>query len=94
MLASSTPAQAAADAAITGTVRGPDGPARNVEVWAVEIASRAGADATTDQSGAFAIDGLPPGDYQLAVVVYQPWDSARLLLPDGRDAWTATVTIP
>ena len=65
VLASSTPAQAAADAAITGTVRGPDGPARNVEVWAVEIASRAGADATTDQSGAFAIDGLPPGDYEL-----------------------------
>ncbi|MFN8378789.1 MAG: glycosyltransferase family 39 protein [Anaerolineae bacterium] len=37
---------------------------------------------------------LPPGEYQLAVVVYQPWDGARLLLPDGRDAWTTTVTIP
>ncbi|MBL8147564.1 MAG: glycosyltransferase family 39 protein [Anaerolineae bacterium] len=36
--------------------------------------------------------GLPPGDYQLAVVVYQPWDGARLLLPDGRDAWTQPVT--
>lgn len=38
--------------------------------------------------------GLAPGEYQLAVVVYQPWDGARLLLPDGRDAWTTTVTIP
>ena len=37
---------------------------------------------------------LPPGDYQLAVVVYQPWDGVRLLLPDGRDAWTETVAFP
>ncbi len=28
---------------------------------------------------------LPAGSYQLALVVYQSWDSVRLLLPDGSD---------
>lgn len=29
--------------------------------------------------------GLPAGDYQLTLVVYQSWDSVRLTLPDGTD---------
>lgn len=29
---------------------------------------------------------LPDGTYQLALVVYQSWDSARLTLPDGTDS--------
>jgi len=29
--------------------------------------------------------GLPAGEYQLALVVYQSWDSVRLTLPDGAD---------
>ena len=37
--------------------------------------------------------GLPPGEYQLAVVVYQPWDGQRLRLPDSREGWTVSVTI-
>lgn len=28
---------------------------------------------------------LAPGEYHLALVVYQPWDGARLTLPDGAD---------
>jgi hypothetical protein len=36
---------------------------------------------------------LPPGDYTLAVVVYQSWDGARLTLPDGHDAWTQPITL-
>lgn len=30
-------------------------------------------------------DELPPGEYTLALVVYQPWDGVRLVLPDGAD---------
>jgi hypothetical protein len=45
------------------------------------------------QPGRFYIDhrslalppGLPAGDYQLALVVYQSWDGVRLLLADGAD---------
>jgi 4-amino-4-deoxy-L-arabinose transferase-like glycosyltransferase len=29
--------------------------------------------------------GLPIGNYQLVLVIYQSWDSVRLLLPDGSD---------
>ncbi len=37
---------------------------------------------------------LPPGDYHLAVAVYQSWDDVRLLLPDGSDAYVGpSVTI-
>lgn len=37
---------------------------------------------------------LPPGDYSLAVAVYQSWDGVRLLLGDGSDAYAGpTVTI-
>ena len=38
---------------------------------------------------------LPAGTYDLAVVVYQPWDGARLSLPEGIDyVMLDTLTIP
>jgi mannosyltransferase len=37
---------------------------------------------------------LPPGTYTLALVVYQPWDGARLSLPDGSNSERVyTITI-
>jgi hypothetical protein len=37
---------------------------------------------------------LPPGTYTLALVVYQPWDGARLTLPDGSNSERVyTITI-
>jgi hypothetical protein len=38
---------------------------------------------------------LVPGEYRLALVVYQPWDGTRLALPDGSEsAMLQAVTIP
>jgi hypothetical protein len=38
---------------------------------------------------------LPPGSYQLLLVVYQPWDGARLQLSDGSDVLPLdTLTVP
>ena len=39
------------------------------------------------------ITGLPPGDYNLALVVYQPWDGVRLITPDHDMLTLTTVTI-
>jgi mannosyltransferase len=38
---------------------------------------------------------LPPGEYRLSLVIYQPWDGVRLPLADGGDALTLlTLTLP
>ncbi|MEZ4668386.1 MAG: glycosyltransferase family 39 protein [Anaerolineae bacterium] len=40
-------------------------------------------------------DTLPPGTYSLSLVVYQSWDDARLILPDGSDhTILQSITIP
>jgi hypothetical protein len=62
-----------------------DGPIHNYGQAIIQTSQLAPGQIYVDHRSIPLPPDLSPGEYRLAVVVYQPWDGARLTLADGSD---------